>query len=183
MDLIPSAEEMLVPSDYSDAYRLAVLLCHKLLNKDDWDSSWEVTETSLRNSCLEKGAHPVWAELAQHTPVFGQFAAFPVAKPKKKSSKKKLDMSAAYIDPHSSEDLATALDTLAATVDSAGAQVALRNVTSQLSAGRALTPSDSLLNLEGEASVLSALLHIATNSDAQMPLPESKKSTRTLLLN
>lgn len=180
MDLIPSAEEMLVPSDYSDAYRLAVLLSHKLLNKDDWDSSWETTETSLRNSCLEKGAHPVWGELAQHTPVFGQFAAFPVAKPKKKSSKKKVDMSAAFIDPHSSEDLAMALDSLATTVDSADAQVALRNVTSQLSAGRTLTPSDALLNLEGQASVLSALLHIATDGDATDALARVEKVDKNL---
>ena len=180
MDLIPSAEEMLVPSDYSDAYRLAVLLSHKLLNKDDWDSSWETTETSLRNSCLEKGAHPVWGELAQHTPVFGQFAAFPVAKPKKKSSKKKVDMSAAFIDPHSSEDLAMALDSLATTVDSADAQVALRNVTSQLSAGRTLTPSDALLNLEGQASALSALLHIATDGDATDALARVEKVDKNL---
>ena len=180
MDLIPSAEEMLVPSDYSDAYRLAVLLSHKLLNKDDWDSSWETTETSLRNSCLEKGAHPVWGELAQHTPVFGQFAAFPVAKPKKKSSKKKVDMSAAFIDPHSSEDLAMALDSLATTVDSADAQVALRNVTSQLSAGRTLTPSDALLNLEGQASALSALLHIATGGDATDALARVEKVDKNL---
>lgn len=180
MDLIPSAEEMLVPSDYSDAYRLAVLLSHKLLNKEDWDSSWETTETSLRNSCLEKGAHPVWGELAQHTPVFGQFAAFPVAKPKKKSSKKKADMSAAFIDPHSSDDLATALDSLATTVDSADAQVALRNVTSQLSAGRTLTPSNSLLNLEGQASVLSALLHIATDGDATDALARVEKVDKNL---
>ena len=180
MDLIPSAEEMLVPSDYSDAYRLAVLLSHKLLNKDDWDSSWETTETSLRNSCLEKGAHPVWGELAQHTPVFGQFAAFPVAKPKKKSSKKKVDMSAAFIDPHSSEDLAAALDSLATTVDSADAQVALRNVTSQLSAGRTLTPSDALLNLEGQASVLSALLYIATDGDATDALARVEKVDKNL---
>jgi hypothetical protein len=180
MDLIPSAEEMLVPSDYSDAYRLAVLLSHKLLNKDDWDSSWETTETSLRNSCLEKGAHPVWGELAQHTPVFGQFAAFPVAKPKKKSSKKKVDISAAFIDPHSSEDLAAALDSLATTVDSADAQVALRNVTSQLSAGRTLTPSDALLNLEGQASVLSALLHIATDGDATDALARVEKVDKNL---
>ena len=180
MDLIPSAEEMLVPSDYSDAYRLAVLLSHKLLNKDDWDSSWETTETSLRNSCLEKGAHPVWGELAQHTPVFGQFAAFPVAKPKKKSSKKKVDMSAAFIDPHSSEDLAAALDSLATTVDSADAQVALRNVTSQLSAGRTLTPSDALLNLEGQASVLSALLQIATDGDATDALARVEKVDKNL---
>lgn len=180
MDLIPSAEEMLVPSDYSDAYRLAVLLSHKLLNKDDWDSAWETTETSLRNSCLEKGAHPVWGELAQHTPVFGQFAAFPVAKPKKKSSKKKVDTSAAFIDPHSSEDLAAALESLATTVDSADAQVALRNVTSQLSAGRTLTPSDSLLNLEGQASVLSALLHIATDGDATDALARVEKVDKNL---
>ena len=180
MDLIPSPEEMLIPSDYSDAYRLAVLLSHKLLNKDDWDSSWETTETSLRNSCLEKGVHPVWGELAQHTPVFGQFAAFPVAKPKKKSSKKKVDMSAAFIDPRSSKDLATALDSLAATVDTADAQVALRNVTSQLSAGRTLTPSDLLFNLEGQASVLSALLHIATDSDATDALARVEKVDKKL---
>jgi hypothetical protein len=180
MDLIPSPEEMLIPSDYSDAYRLAVLLSHKLLNKDDWDSSWETTETSLRNSCLEKGVHPVWGELAQHTPVFGQFAAFPVAKSKKKSSKKKVDMSAAFIDPRSSKDLATALDSLAATVDTADAQVALRNVTSQLSAGRTLTPSDLLFNLEGQASVLSALLHIATDSDATDALARVEKVDKKL---
>ena len=180
MDLIPSPAEMLIPSDYSDAYRLAVLLSHNLLNKDDWDSSWETTETSLRNSCLEKGVHPVWGELAQHTPVFGQFAAFPVAKPKKKSSKKKVDMSAAFIDPRSSKDLATALDSLAATVDTADAQVALRNVTSQLSAGRTLTPSALLFNLEGQASVLSALLHIATDSDATDALARVEKVDKKL---
>ena len=180
MDLIPSPEEMLVSSDYSDAYRLAVLLSHKLLNKDDWDSSWETTETSLRNSCLEKGVHPVWGDLAQHTPVFGQFAAFPVSKPKKKSSKKKIDLSAAFIDPHSSKDLAVALDVLGATVDTADAQVALRNVNSQLSAGRTLTPSDLLLNLEGQGSVLSALLHIATNSDATEALARVEKVDQNL---
>lgn len=180
MDLIPSPEEMLVSSDYSDAYRLAVLLSHKLLNKDDWDSSWETTETSLRNSCLEKGVHPVWGDLAQHTPVFGQFAAFPVSKPKKKSSKKKIDLSAAFIDPHSSKDLAVALDVLGATVDTADAQVALRNVNSQLSAGRTLTPSDLLLNLEGQGSVLSALLHIATDSDASEALARVEKVDQNL---
>jgi hypothetical protein len=65
LDNLPSPAEMLIPSDFSDAYRLAVLLTHKLLNKDEWDASWESTETSLRDSCLEKGAHPVWGDLAQ----------------------------------------------------------------------------------------------------------------------
>ena len=65
MDLLPSAQEMVLPSDYSPAYRLATLLIHKLLNKDEWDKDWEVTETSLRETCLEKGVHPVWIALAQ----------------------------------------------------------------------------------------------------------------------
>jgi len=80
MDLLPSAQEMVLPSDYSAAFRLATLLIHKLLNKEDWDEQWEVTENSLRETCLEKGVHPVWIELAQRTALLGQFAAFPKAK-------------------------------------------------------------------------------------------------------
>jgi len=180
LDNLPSPAEMLIPSDFSDAYRLAVLLTHKLLNKDEWDASWETTETSLRDSCLEKGAHPVWSDLAQHTPLFGQFAAFPVAKPKKTATKKKIDMAPSYIDPTSSKDLAMALEALAPTVDTAEAQVALRTVSSQLSAGRNLTPGALLFELEGQASALSALLLIATGNDASDALVRLKKADKTL---
>ena len=180
LDNLPSPAEMLIPSDFSDAYRLAVLLAHKLLNKDEWDASWETTETSLRDSCLEKGAHPVWSDLAQHTPLFGQFAAFPVAKPKKTATKKKIDMAPSYIDPTSSKDLAMALEALAPTVDTAEAQVALRTVSSQLSAGRNLTPGALLFELEGQASALSALLLIATGNDASDALVRLKKADKTL---
>ena len=48
LDNLPSAAEMVLPSDHSDAFRLAVLLAHKLLNKDEWDTAWESSETSLR---------------------------------------------------------------------------------------------------------------------------------------
>jgi hypothetical protein len=166
METIPSAAEMLLPSDHSDAYRLAVLLSHKLMNKEEWDEAWDVTESSLRDSCLANGVHPVWSELAQRTPLFGQFAAFPVAKPKKKSSKKKVDTTSGYIDPSNNMDLSHALDTLSPALEAADAQVALRNVGSQLTSGRALNPTELLFELEGNASIVSALLSIAVGRDA-----------------
>ena len=180
LDSLPTAAEMVVPSDFSDAYRLAVLLAHKLLNKDDWDATWEKTETTLRDSCLANGVHSVWGELAQHTPLFGQFAAFPVAKPKKKASKKKIDSSAGYVDPMVTEDLAKAMELLADSVDSAEAQVALRTVGSQLSSGRALNPADLLLELDGSASLISSLLSIAVGKDATKSLAKVKKIDETL---
>ena len=147
LDNLPSAAEMVLPSDHSDAFRLAVLLAHKLLNKDEWDTAWESSETSLRESCLTDGVHPVWGDLAQRTSVLGQFAAFPVAKPKKKRSKKTVDSSPAYIDPTVNEDLVVALEALSPTVDTAESQVALRTVLSQLSSGRSLNPAPLLLEL------------------------------------
>jgi len=175
MDTIPSAQEMILPSDFSDAYRLAVLLAHKLLNKDDWDSEWETTETSLRNACLADGVHPVWADLAQHTPLFGQFAAFPVAKPKKTASKKKVNSSAGAIDPMNTNDLAEALEALSGAVDTAEAQVAMRTVGSQLSSGRSLNPAPLLFELEGPASIISALLSIAAGLDPEPSLSKVEK--------
>ena len=180
MDALPSAQEMLLPSDFPDAYRLAVLLAHKLLHKEEWDAAWETTESSLRETCLAKGVHPVWGELAQHTPLFGQFAAFPVAKPKKKTSKKKIDSSVAYIDPLVTKDLIQAIKSLSGAVDSAEGQVALRTVTSQLSSGRTLNPAPILLDLDGPSSIVSALLAIATDNDATESLAEVEKTDATL---
>ena len=170
LDNLPSAAEMVLPSDYSDAFRLAVLLAHKLLNKDEWDSAWESAENSLRESCLADGVHPVWGNLAQRTSVLGQFAAFPVAKPKKKKSKKTVDSSLAYIDPSVTSDLVIALESLSQTVDTAESQVALRTVLSQLSSGRSLNPAPLLLGLEGPACIVSALLSIAMGEDSEANL-------------
>ncbi|MEJ6716506.1 MAG: hypothetical protein QNL20_05480 [Euryarchaeota archaeon] len=175
MDTIPSAQEMVLPNDFSDAYRLAVLLAHKLLNKEEWDSEWETTETSLRNACLADGVHPVWGDLAQHTPLFGQFAAFPVAKPKKTASKKKVNSTAGAIDPMNTSDLAEALEALSGAVDTAEAQVAMRTVGSQLSSGRSLNPAPLLFELEGPASIISALLSIASGLDSEPSLSKVEK--------
>ena len=140
MDLLPKPEEMLLPSEYSQAFRLAVLMVHKLLHKDDWDSEWESTENSIRETCLEKGVHPVWHEMAQHTAILGQFAAFPKAKVSKPKAGKKVDLKCAYIDPFSSSELLVAIEGISPCIIDSECQVALRNVSSQLSSGRQIQP-------------------------------------------
>ena len=165
MDSLPPALEMLIPSEYSSAYRLATLLIHKLLNKDEWEEEWDATETSLREVCLEKGVHPVWHELAQHTAVLGQFAAFPKAKASKAKAGKKVKLTSAFINPHIAEDLIVAIEELSPVVSDAESQVAFRNIASQLSSGRQLHPADILLQLEGQGSALSVLLALASGQD------------------
>jgi hypothetical protein len=165
MDSLPPALEMLIPSEYSSAYRLATLLIHKLLNKDEWEEEWGATETSLREVCLEKGVHPVWHELAQHTALLGQFAAFPKAKASKAKASKKVKLTSAFINPHIAEDLIVAIEDLSPVVSDAESQVALRNIASQLSSGRQLHPADILLQLEGQGSALSVLLALASGQD------------------
>ena len=165
MDFLPPALEMLIPSEYSSAYRLATLLIHKLLNKDEWEEEWGDTETSLREVCLEKGVHPVWHELAQHTALLGQFAAFPKAKASKAKAGKKVKLTSAFINPHIAEDLIVAIEELSPVVSDAESQVALRNIASQLSSGRQLHPADILLQLEGQGSALSVLLALASGQD------------------
>lgn len=166
MDSLPSALEMLLPSDYSDAFRLAVLLVHKLLNKDDWDTAWESTETTLRTSCLEKGVHPVWHDMALRTPLLGQFAGFPKAKVSAKNTAKKVSLDLAYIDPFSSQDLIVAIESIAPSVTDAETQVALRGVVSQLSSGRQLQPAQVLYDMKSSASALSYLFALATGHDS-----------------
>ena len=175
MDLLPSAQEMVLPSDYSPAYRLATLLIHKLLNKDEWDEQWEVTETSLRETCLEKGVHPVWIDLAQRTALLGQFAAFPKAKVSKAKASKKVKLNSAFINPFVSEELIAAVNEISPVVTDAESQVALRNIISQLSSGRPLQPAQVLLELQGQVSALSALLSIASNQDPSKSLERLKE--------
>jgi hypothetical protein len=165
MDLLPTAQEMLLPSDSSPAYRLAVLMVHKLLNKDEWDEDWEVTEKSLRDTCLEKGVHPVWHDLAQRTAVLAQFAAFPKAKVSKAKAGKKVKLESAFINPANSDELILAIEAISPSITDAESQVALRTVVSQLSAGRSVQPAKVLLSMEGQASALSVLLSLISGHD------------------
>ena len=174
MDSLPPATEMLLPSEYSAAYRLAVLMVHKLLDKEEWDEKWEKTEKSLRETCLEDGVHPVWHDLAQRTALLGQFAAFPKAKLSKAKAGKKVKLTSAFINPFITEDLIVAVEDISPTVVDAESQVALRNIVSQLSSGRQLHPAPVLYQLEGQASALSVLFALASDQDPTESLERLK---------
>ena len=165
MDLLPTAQEMLLPSDSSPAYRLAVLIVHKLLNKNEWEEDWEVTEKSLRDTCLENGVHPVWHDLAQRTAVLAQFAAFPKAKVSKANAGKKVKLESTFINPANSDEFILAIEAISPSITDAESQVALRTVVSQLSAGRSVQPAKVLLSMEGQASALSVLLSLISGHD------------------
>ena len=65
VSMIPTAQEAILPITGSTALRLASLLIHKQLNKDEWEDDWNKVETELRNECLEKGVHPAWIALGE----------------------------------------------------------------------------------------------------------------------
>ena len=98
LDWLPSLEEIVMDTDSSEVFRLAVILVNKQLKKDDWKDEYESEEQKLRDYCLENGISATWKKLAGHTPLLGQFLSYPVSKKKQKKTNKKADISKARID-------------------------------------------------------------------------------------
>ena len=63
-------------SEWSSAYRLAVLLVHRNRGKE-WDSSLDSRLEELREECIS-GIHPVWEVLAKEAPILAELGRFPV---------------------------------------------------------------------------------------------------------
>jgi len=64
-------------SEWSPAYRLAVLLVHRYRGGPDWESGLEVQLENMREQCVE-GIHPVWEALAKEAPLLAELGRFPV---------------------------------------------------------------------------------------------------------
>ena len=165
VSMIPSAKEAILPIAGSTALRLAALLIHKQLNKDEWEDDWNKVETQLRNECLEKGVHPAWIKLGEKTPLLAQFAAFPKAKVTKKAKAAKVDLSKAFISGDDYEQLLNFIIAIEESIEDPKSRVSLAALKGQLKDGRKLTPDESLLNLQGNLSSLSAILAIQTGSE------------------
>ena len=146
MTWLHKPEKIIDEAPYSAAYQLAALLIHKQLDKENWDEAWNTHETSLRETCLEKGVHPVWHLIGEKTPLLGQFLAFPKAKVSKKSTKSTLSTDFFWVDPRDRDGLVTVLKLAAAGVHDADVTVALQKATSQLSGGRTVSMDTALLN-------------------------------------
>ena len=70
----------------------------------------------------------------------------------------------------SSSELLVAIEGISPCIIDSECQVALRNVSSQLSSGRQIQPSPALLEMKGQASALSVLLALASGNDPKKSL-------------
>jgi uncharacterized LabA/DUF88 family protein len=183
VEMLEPAEDVAFSESQPDAYRLAVLLVHKTLNADSWDVELDPVLTELRQSC-ENGIHPIWAKLAEKTPILAQMAAFKAVRPK---IVKSLELNAAWlsatnIDPQNMAQLATLINTpLGLSIDSetelalSRLQKTLENRKSnQGSEWFARNQLNSLKSLTGQGVLVSAILLAAGgNSSAESKLEEA----------
>ena len=175
LDWLPSLEEIVMDTDNSETFRLAVILINKQLKKDDWKDEYESEEQKLRDHCLENGISATWVKLAEHTPLLGQFLGYPVSKKKQKKSNKKVDLSKARIDINDSEKVRELLDKFSSLCEDAETQVALQKVISQIKSKRSVAPSNQLLELKGNASIISVLITLTSQKDSSKPIKELSK--------
>ena len=179
IDWLPENDEISTNTSDSDAFRLAVLLINKQLKRGEWNDDLSTLENSIREKCLTNGVDAIWQTLGQKTDLLAQFVAFPTAKKKSKSSKK-VDVSIGRIDIFDNEELANAIDKLSSLCTDASQQIAIQKIQSQLSANRSLEVSNNLLQLTGNASIISVILAIASHSDSTKPIKELAKINKEL---
>ena len=182
IDWLPSIEEILDDNTETEAFRLAVLLINKQLKKEDWNDEYKTVEDQLRESCIENGVDSAWLELADKTLLLSQFLSFPVSKKKRKKNTIKVNLESARIDVYDTSELIQLLDEFKALCEGAEAQVALQKVFSQLKSNKAITPDKELLELKGNASIISVLLALNSDNDASKPIKELSKIDKQLSL-
>ena len=175
MEWLPKADEVLIDDGSPAAYRLAVLLVRKTLFSDDWDDSWDEILEDLREKASTNGVHPVWSKMAEATPILAQFAAFPQADIEEQEADN-FETDVARIDPQNSKSLANTLAMYESKSSDAKIKMALQKAKAQLNGKKGLRDIDGLENLEGDASVISVLLHIHLGNDATDSLKELAKS-------
>jgi len=179
MEWLPKADEVLIDDGSPAAFRLAVLLVRKTLFSDDWDDSWDEILEDLREKASTNGVHPVWSKMAESTPILAQFAAFPQADVEEQEADK-FETDVARIDPQNSKSLANTLAMYESKSSDATIKMALQKAKAQLNGKKGLRDIDGLENLEGDASVISVLLHIHLGNDATDSLKELAKSNSDL---
>lgn len=179
LEWLPKAEDALIDDGSPIAYRLAVLLIRKTLFSDDWEESWDSTLDDLREDATTQGVHPVWSKMAEATPILAQFAAFPQSEIEEQEADK-FDTEIAKIDPANGKSLSKTLSIFEAKSSDAKIQMALAKAIAQLNGKRGLRDISGLENLEGDASIISVLLHIHLGNDATDSLKELSKTDAEL---
>ena len=179
MEWLPKAEDVLIDDGSPAAFRLAVLLIRKTLFSDDWEESWDEIVDGLRVKASTKGVHPVWSKMAEATPILAQFAAFPQSEVEHQEDDK-FEMDGARIDPSNAKSLVKSLAKFESISSDATVKMALQKAKAQLKGKRGLRDITGLESLEGDASIISVLLHIHLGNDATDQLKELAKSDSDL---
>jgi len=179
MEWLPEANEVLIDDGSPIAYRLSILLIRKTLFSDNWEESWDEIIDDLRATASSKGVHPVWSKMAEATPILAQFAAFPQSEIVEEADAS-FDLKVAWIDPFNSKSLANTLSELESNITNASVKMALQKAKAQLNGKRGLRDIKGLENLEGDSSVISALLNIHLGNESSDSLKELKKSDSKL---
>ena len=174
LEWLPKADEVLIADGSPAAFRLAVLLIRKTLFADEWEDSWDEILNGLRDEATNDGVHPVWSKMAEATPILAQFASFPKSEIVE-VVEDKLNLSKAKIDPKNGKKLAKILSDFETVSSDAGVKMALNKAKAQLNGKRGLRDISGLESLEGDASVISVLLHIHLGNDATDSLKELSK--------
>ena len=179
MEWLPEANEVLIDDGSPVAYRLSILLIRKTLFSDNWEDSWDEIIDDLRATASSKGVHPVWSKMAEAIPILAQFAAFPQSEIVEEADAS-FDLKVAWIDPFNSKSLANTLSELESNITNASVKMALQKAIAQLNGKRGLRDIKGLENLEGDSSVISALLNIHLGNESSDSLKELKKSDSKL---
>lgn len=174
LEWLPKADEVLIADGSPAAFRLAVLLIRKTLFADEWEDSWDEILDGLRDEATNDGVHPVWSKMAEATPILAQFASFPKSEIVE-VVEDKLNLSKAKIDPKNAKKLAKILSDFETVSSDAGVKMALNKAKAQLNGKRGLRDISGLESLEGDASVISVMLHIHLGNDATDSLKELSK--------
>jgi len=117
--------------------------------------------------------------MAEATPILAQFAAFPQSEVEQQEDDK-YEMDGARIDPSNSKSLVKSLAKFESISSDATVKMALQKAKAQLKGKRGLRDIAGLESLEGDASIISVLLHIHLGNDATDQLKELAKSDSDL---
>ena len=161
---------IVISSDYSCGYRLAVLIAQKnRFAKEDWKSSWDLEMDSIRQEC-RRGIHPVWERLARESPLLAEMGLFPIVEPESSFGERGPWIDGSKID-YSDNDSLRGWLTLGAPFKLSASQLkTIQKIEKDLRKNprRSLWESwmtPSLTDMEGDGSLLEGLLLAAAGSD------------------
>jgi hypothetical protein len=168
---LDDAGALVEPSSGTPAYRLASLLVHKTLKSESWDNGMDSLIDELRSVCMQ-GVHPVWGEMAEKTPILAQFAAFPVVEVEERAGEVDTEwVTHAHIDPTDLVALGELLSVPFPGLLEVKCEVEIRRLATSL-ARRSHTSEwltanldSSLLEMSGQARILSSILMVASGDE------------------